>query len=195
VMHMEDRIGTVEEGQYADLVIINGNPLNNIRNTRNIAHVISKGKVLDGEYHPEFNSLLPKPEPETSGHFFPSPRITWISPEALTTESDPARLTVRGSGFIPYSLINFGGYNLETEYFGATHIEADIPASLLQRGTHEVTVENPDFAFGTTDDAEAEDLFHLGIRPRISNAFLIIVKPPGAPISVHPNQKAYMEQE
>ncbi len=195
VMHMEESIGTVEEGQYADLVIINGNPLNNIRNTRNIAHVISKGKVLDGKYHPEFNSLLPKPEPETSGHFFPSPRITWISPEALTTESDSARLTISGSGFIPYSLINFGGYKLETEYLGATQLEANVPASLLQRGTHEITVENPDFAFGTTDDAEAEDLFHLGVRPRISNAFLIIVKPPGAPISVHPNQKAYIEQE
>ena len=70
--------------------------------------------------------------------------------------------------------------------------EAEIPATLLQRGSHEITVENPDFAFGTTDDAEAEDLFHLGVRPRISNAFLIIVKPPGAPISIHPNEAAHI---
>ncbi len=102
VMRMEDKIGTIEEGRYADLVVVNGNPLDNIRNTRNISLVISRGKVLDGEYHPEFNNPYPKPEPETSGHFFPSPRITWISPEALTTETDPARITVRGSSFIPY---------------------------------------------------------------------------------------------
>jgi imidazolonepropionase-like amidohydrolase len=192
VLRMEDKIGTVEENMLADLVVVKGNPLENIRHTRDISHVISRGRVLDGEYHPEFNILMPKPEPETSGHFFPSPRLTWISPEALTTESGSTRLTIRGSGFIPYSLINFGGHNLATKYFGATHIEADIPATLLQRGSHEITVENPDFAFGTTDDAEAEDLFHLGVRPRISNAFLIIVKPPGAPISIHPNEAAHI---
>ena len=193
VMRMEDKIGVIEEDMLADLVVLRGNPLENIRNTRDISHVISRGRVLDGEYHPEFNVLMPKPEPETSGHFFPSPRITWISPEALTTETKPARIIVRGSGFIPYSLINFGGYNLATDFFGATHIEADIPADLLQRGSHDITVENPDFAFGTTDDADAEDLFHLGVRPRISNIFKIIVKPPGMPISVHPNEAAHIE--
>ncbi len=149
--------------------------------------------VLDGEYNAEFTPVMAKPEPETSGHFFPSPRITWISPEALTTESASAKLTVRGSGFIPYSLINFGGTNLRTSYLGATHIEAEIPAELLRTGTYEVTIENPDFAFGTTDDAEAEDLFHLGVRPRISNAFLILVRPPGLPIFVHPNEAAHMD--
>jgi hypothetical protein len=192
VMRMEDEIGAVEENMLADLVVIHGNPLENIRNTRAISYVISRGRVLDGEYHPEFNSLMPKPEPETSGHFFSSPRIIWISPEALTTESSVAHLIVRGSGFIPYSLINFGGYNLATRFFSATHIEADVPAALLQRGTHDITVENPDFAFGTTDDAQAEDLFHLGVRPRISNAFKIIVKPPGMPIFVHPNEAAHI---
>jgi imidazolonepropionase-like amidohydrolase len=193
VMRMQDEIGSVEENMLADLVVLKGNPLENIRNTRNISYVISRGRVLDGDYHPEFNILMPKPEPETSGHFFPSPRITWISPEALTTESSPVRLSVRGSGFIPYSLINFGGYNLATDFFSSTHIEADIPADFLQRGTHDITVENPDFAFGTADDADAEDLFHLGVRPRISNVFRIIVKPPGMPISIHPNESAHIE--
>ena len=184
VMRMEDKIGTVEENKLADLVVLRANPLENIRNTRAISHVILGGRVLDGEYHPEFNALLEKPEPETSGHFFPSPVITWISPEALTTESSPARLSLRGSGFIPYSLINFGGNNLETRYLGSTHIEVDIPPSLLQRGTYDVTVENPDFAYGRA----TTDLFHLGVLPRISNVHKIIVKPPGIPISPHPNE-------
>jgi hypothetical protein len=191
VMRMEDELGSVDLNMLADVVVLRANPLEDIRNTRAISHVISRGQVLDGEYHPEFSNPFAKPEPETSGHYFPSPRITWMSPEALTTESAPARLTIRGSGFIPYSLINFGGQNLETQYFGPTHIEANVPADLLRTGTYDVTVENPDFAFGTTDDAEAEDLFHLGVRPRISNSFLIIVKPPGAPIFIHPNEAAH----
>ena len=192
VMRMEDKIGAVEENMLADVVVLQGNPLEDIRHTRAISYIISRGRVLDGEYHPEFNILMPKPEPETSGHFFPSPRITWLSPEALTTKSSPARLIVRGSGFIPYSLINFGGYNLVTRYYGSTHVEADIPTALLQRGSYDVTVENPDFAFGTASDGDAGDLFHLGVRPRISNPFRIIVKPPGIPISVHPNEAAHI---
>ena len=190
VMRMEDKIGTVEENRLADLVVLQANPLENIRNTRAISHVILDGRVLDGEYHPEFNVLLEKPQPSTNGHFFPSPVITWISPEALTTESSPARLSLRGSGFIPYSLINFGGYNLKTRYLGPTHLEADIPPSLLQRGTYDVTVENPDFANGYA----TIDLFHFGVLPRISNALKIIVKPPGIPISVHPNEARNLER-
>jgi len=193
VMRMEDELGSLDVGMFADVVVLRDNPLEDIRNTRAISHVISRGQVLDGEYHPEFKNPFAKPEPETSGHFFPSPRITWMSPEALTTETAPARLTIRGSGFIPYSLINFGEQNLKTQYFGPTHIEAEVPAEFLQVGTHDVTVENPDFAFGTTDDAEAEDLFHLGVRPRISNSFPIIVKPPGAPIFTHPNEAAHLD--
>ncbi len=193
VMRMEDELGTVEEGRLADLVVIRGNPLENIRNTRAISHVISRGRVLDGEYHPEFNILMPKPEPETSSHFFPSPRIKWVSPSALTTESSSARIIVRGSGFIPYSLLNFGGYNLATDYYDNTHLEADIPANLLQRGSHDITVENPDFAYGTTSGSNALDLFHLGVLPRISNAVKMIVKTPGAPIAIHPNEGTYIE--
>ena len=191
VMRMDDEIGSVETNMLADLVIVRGNPLEDIRNTRAISHVISRGRVLDGEYHPEFNNLMPKPEFTPSPHFFPSPRINWISPEALTTESEPARLTVRGSGFIPYSLIRLGDHRLTTRFLGPNHIEAEVPAALLQRGTHDVTIENPDFAFGTTSGAGLGDLVHLGVRPRISNAFPILIKPPGRPIFVHPNEAAH----
>jgi imidazolonepropionase-like amidohydrolase len=42
-----DGLGTVEEGNTADLVIVNGNPLDDIRNTRNIEMVIKEGRVVD----------------------------------------------------------------------------------------------------------------------------------------------------
>ena len=42
----EDRIGTVEEGNIADLVVLSGNPLENIINLRNVEMVITNGQRI-----------------------------------------------------------------------------------------------------------------------------------------------------
>ena len=43
VMGMEKESGTVEKGKRADLILINGNPLEDIHNTRNVEYVITNG--------------------------------------------------------------------------------------------------------------------------------------------------------
>ena len=40
-------IGTIAEGQWADLVLLDANPLVDIRNTRTIREVIQGGRVVD----------------------------------------------------------------------------------------------------------------------------------------------------
>lgn len=45
-LHMEKEIGTVEKSKIADLLILNANPLENIKNTRTIEAVITNGKLL-----------------------------------------------------------------------------------------------------------------------------------------------------
>ncbi len=47
VLHMEKELGTVQAGKYADLVILDGDPLEDIRNTQKIHMVIKDGIVLD----------------------------------------------------------------------------------------------------------------------------------------------------
>jgi imidazolonepropionase-like amidohydrolase len=42
---MTDRLGTIEMGKLADLVLLDGNPLTNISNTRRIAAVVLNGKL------------------------------------------------------------------------------------------------------------------------------------------------------
>lgn len=44
---MEDELGTIDEGKWADLLILDANPLENIENTLEIDAVIKKGEVYD----------------------------------------------------------------------------------------------------------------------------------------------------
>lgn len=46
---MEDELGTIDEGKWADLIILDANPLEDIRNTQSINTVIREGKVYDRE--------------------------------------------------------------------------------------------------------------------------------------------------
>jgi imidazolonepropionase-like amidohydrolase len=43
---MEDRLGTIEKGKLADLVLLDANPLDDIRNTQKIAGVIANGRYF-----------------------------------------------------------------------------------------------------------------------------------------------------
>ena len=44
-----DRLGTVEKGKLADLVLLDANPLEEISNTRRIAAVVVNGRYLPKE--------------------------------------------------------------------------------------------------------------------------------------------------
>ena len=46
-LRVDDRLGTLEPGKLADLVILDGNPLQDIRNTRSPRRVIKNGEVYD----------------------------------------------------------------------------------------------------------------------------------------------------
>ena len=43
-----DSLGTVEAGKIADLVLLDANPLADIRNTRRIVGVMANGRYYDG---------------------------------------------------------------------------------------------------------------------------------------------------
>jgi imidazolonepropionase-like amidohydrolase len=47
VMHMEKQTGVIREGRAADLLILNADPLTNIRNIRNVWKVVKQGQVYD----------------------------------------------------------------------------------------------------------------------------------------------------
>ena len=43
---IEDKYGTLEEGKIADLIIVDGNPLDDLEALRRISFVIKEGKVF-----------------------------------------------------------------------------------------------------------------------------------------------------
>src|ERR1700733_13020993 len=47
VMGLEKQVGTVEAGKRADIIVIDGDPLADIRNTRNVEFTIAKGKMYN----------------------------------------------------------------------------------------------------------------------------------------------------
>jgi imidazolonepropionase-like amidohydrolase len=57
----DHNLGTVEPGKLADLIVIGGDPLLDIRNTQRVEIVIKAGKILDIGYDSPFLDMIPRP--------------------------------------------------------------------------------------------------------------------------------------
>jgi len=149
----DDQLGTVEPGKLADIVLLNGDPLSDIANTKKIDTVMKDGKVLDTSYHPHFKNPLPRPP-----QFLPNRSQVvnlrlGLSPGVIVEGSPSFTLKVRsspaaqlpGAGyFYRVSLVHFNGTALPTKLIDATELEVEVPAELVaEAGVYPVTVSLP----------------------------------------------------
>lgn len=44
---MEHQLGSIEQGKLADLIVLEGNPLENIRNTEHVTHTMVNGRLYE----------------------------------------------------------------------------------------------------------------------------------------------------
>ena len=75
---MEQDLGSIEVGNLADLVVLNSNPLDDIRNTTDIRYVMKGGRLWEAN---TMNEIWPEERP--FGDYY------WIDPEMLRSDDRP----------------------------------------------------------------------------------------------------------
>jgi imidazolonepropionase-like amidohydrolase len=173
LMRVQNRLGTVERGKLADLVIVNADPLADIANLRNIDNVIMDGKVVDRTFHASFSSPFGGHDTderysvekgqwvralkrETFGGgggrggagvpnptASPQPAIETIAPTRVT-QGMPTTLTLKGFGFVARTRVMVDGISVPYRRISPTELAVTLDPNLLARaGRYDIVVQNP----------------------------------------------------
>jgi len=154
LLGLERRLGSVEPGKVADLVLLDANPLQDISNTRKIVAVIKDGRVVDSTYHAAYAIPIRRPGPESKHLYNPAPSVRDIVPP-VAVEGTSVTLRLVGRGFTPASVVTVDGRALATRWVSATELSAVLPAErTASPGTLLIRVETPKPGGGSSDPIE-----------------------------------------
>ena len=170
-LRVQDNLGTIEAGKLADVVIVNEDPLQDIRNLQKIEWVIFDGKVQDRTYHswyrtPFLASTGPSGNPVVEGLVWvvslkqetfrgerrggadpvrvPPPGIETISPYIVTEGSPTLTLLIKGFNFFNRSRVYFDNIPVPFKRASPTELQVTVEESLLRRaGRFDIVVKNP----------------------------------------------------
>ncbi len=135
-------LGTVAEGKLADLIVVDGDPLLDIAQSRRVAVVIKDGQVLDTSYHRFYTNPIARPHSQEF-YGYPVPSLEELEPRLAADGEGEVALVLRGTDFFPGSVVTLGGVSLETQFVSQSELGAILPAHLLRVGTRPVAVVNP----------------------------------------------------
>ncbi len=154
-----DRVGTIEPEKLADLIILNKDPLADIRNTMEIDQVIMDGKVVERGYHRWYQNPLPGRRPggqrwlsalktidwRTTSFGQPTPGIESVSPSVITEGAPILTLAVHGLNFTDRSVVDFNGVPVPVTLVSDKELRVTIAAELIAHiGAFPITVQNPE---------------------------------------------------
>jgi hypothetical protein len=146
----ENELGVVKPGSIADIVVVDGNPLDDITRTRRIKKVFKDGKEIQLGYHKDFKNPIPLLDGDR-----PEPEIDQIVPEFVTQGEGPITLTIVGGNFMSTSIAMLNGKPLPTKvdlrregypqnFDRSRKIIATIDSKLTRNaGTYTITVIEP----------------------------------------------------
>ena len=151
LMHRDKDLGTVEAGKLADLILIEGDPLTDIRTTRNVRTVILDGKIAETRLDPAFRNPMPRAVALDSVLEYMGPRVAAMAPRAGKAGGERLNLQITGDTFSPRSVVRFDTTDLPTTFVSSEKLTASIGATLLRNpGTYAVIVVNPGSGGGTS---------------------------------------------
>jgi imidazolonepropionase-like amidohydrolase len=133
--------GTVEPGKVADIILIDGDPLNDSWATQNVKMVIAGGRIVDHDFHANYQNPIPSPEPWRN-----IPREIEITPRSIPQGSKPTVMTVKATAgrVARWHKIAIDGKLLETRFISSTELQAKIPPQAIKSaGTYPVAVVSP----------------------------------------------------
>jgi hypothetical protein len=138
-------LGSVEVGKLADLVLLDKNPLDDIRNTRSVRSVLQGGRLLPTGYHFSYRNPLSRSTRATSpGGSNPTPQLKALSVDSVARGGRSIDLKVSGDLFMQGALVYLDDVALETRYESLKALTAVVPPTLSATvGTRWVTVVNP----------------------------------------------------
>jgi hypothetical protein len=123
-------VGFIGQGAFADLVVLGGNPLDNIDNSRKIEAVMKGGKFVRLGYTASYT----RPQgPVRAIPATPEPEISAITPNAVAEGSAEFEMTVEGVGFISDSVVRIDGVPVPTTFENIRTLKARIPAGVVAR--------------------------------------------------------------
>jgi len=131
VLRMDDRLGTIEVGKLADIVILDASPLDNIANTKKIDRLFMAGKEIDLGYHADYSNPFPQHGTVSKHQYHQPPVISNVIPP-VAIESSETTITITGKEFMPETVALLNGEKLKTEYIS----DSEIRATLTPRDTH-----------------------------------------------------------
>ena len=144
LLHKEGDLGTVEPGKLADLIIIEGDPLADIRAVSKVETVILDGKVVDTRLDPNFRNPLPRTFYVDTPLEDRGPELSKISPGTARAGNAGLTIELTGEGFTPRTIVRFDTTDLPTQFVNDSTVRAVLAGGLLRNaGTYAITAVNP----------------------------------------------------
>jgi imidazolonepropionase-like amidohydrolase len=149
-MGRDKDFGLIAPGRFADLVVLDSNPLDDITATQRIHLVFQEGRPVKPEYHADYRNPIPRPQPDRQ-----PPEIEEVTPDAVTEAAGPVTLTITGRNFVNTSIVKLDGKPIPAEvkfrvpnfpqnFLRSRQLIATVPAELIRKaGTYAVVVEHP----------------------------------------------------
>ena len=148
--------GTLEAGKRADVLILNRNPLDDMRATMDIFRVVQGGNVVDREgLAGKRQEVVPRPGLVAEGFANPALKVPFIDeiwPELVSTKDKPPPIVIKGSNFSRTSVVLFNDQVVRGTVKGDNELQINIPSGLTKAaGVYPLVVVQPGSGGGVSN--------------------------------------------